>query len=250
MLKKICLATLVLISTSVYGNVVLSESNTVSIINQIDMSTVVKAQVELQKSCAANFEDKYLVLYSPGGSIMAGRLFIDYVQSLPCKVHTITIFAASMAYQIVQHLGTRYIIPSGTLMSHRASISGLDGQLPGELFTRLAYYTKFIDELDVITAKRTKYNNVGDYKAAIHDELWLTATEAVNTGHADKIDIIECDSTLDGTKTEEVRTLFGNVEIVVSKCPMILGPLEIKDANSEKMEAIEQFFNPMFSKVK
>lgn len=222
--------------------IVLSEDNTVSIDSKIDEHSVAKASQELAKKCDDLGEDLYLTLNSPGGSISAGRKFIDFVKSLPCKVHTISIFAASTAYQIVQNLDIRYALPSSTLMSHRAAIGGLSGKLPGNLITKLNFFIRGSQELDRIAAKRIGIP-VEQYKKEIYNELWMSGSQALEKHHIDHIVPVRCDSSLFGTETREVRSLFGTAKITVSKCPLITGPLKIE--KSGKRKAVRQTYMKM-----
>lgn len=230
------------------ATIVLEKSNTVSINSAIDEASVAQASSELQKLCNDHKKDIYLVLYSPGGSVTDGSMFIDFVKALPCKVHTIPLFAASMAYQITQSLGTRYVIPSSILMSHRASLSGISGQLPGELLSRISFYSDMIIELEAKTAKRLGMS-LKEYQALIYDELWLTAYKALKGNHADKLEKVRCGKSLMGTKTALYSLgFFGSVEVTVSKCPLIIGPLEI--SNPEAKDEANKHFNYLNSDTK
>lgn len=222
-------------------NVVLTSTNNVSITEEIDELSTANAAQELISSCQNKFEDKYLILNTPGGSVTAGRNFIDVVKGLPCRVNTITIFAASMGYQIVQNLDTRYILPSGVLMSHRARLSGIGGQLPGELISELNFYQEFINELDVIAAKRVGIP-LEQYKKDIYDELWLIGKKAQERKHADKVVVPKCNKSLEGTREKKVQTLFGEFSLVFSQCPLILGPIEIKRATPEQKAKIMEMY--------
>lgn len=92
--------------------IVLTEANSVIFNQEVTSDYVSKKTLEvITKSTRSNVI--FLVLDTPGGSVSAGLSFIDTIKSLNIKVHTITIFAASMGYQMVQELGTRYIMPSG-----------------------------------------------------------------------------------------------------------------------------------------
>jgi ATP-dependent Clp protease protease subunit len=188
----------------------------------------------------------YLVLDTPGGSVTSGLAFIDVIKSLNVKVHTITIFAASMGYQIAQELGTRYITPSGTLMSHRGSVGGISGQVPGELNSRLAHIQAILDGMSERAAKRVRMSKK-DYDAAIVNELWVFGQQAVSTHHADIVANVTCSEKLvQGTYTEEVSTLFGPVTLVFSKCPLVSYPVRIQFGKSiapENFEKVKQLLN-------
>ena len=184
------------------------------------------------EKCLSNVgSDIYVVLYTPGGSISAGQLLFDTLNALPCNFHTLTIFAASMGYQTVQNLGKRYVLPSGILMSHRASVSGLSGEIGGELDQILKLLKDNVTDLNKIAAKRVGMS-LQKYEEAISDELWLTANQAVEQNHADEVVTAICDKSLLGTYTETVNTMFfGKFELEFSNCPLVVAPISVNGSN-------------------
>lgn len=167
-----------------------------------------------------------LVLYTPGGSVDAGMLLIDSVKAVPQKVKTLTIFAASMGFQFVQNLDERMIIPSGVLMSHRATL-GLQGELDGEFDVRLNSIRRQVRYMDQIAANRMKMP-LDAYKNLIRDEYWVHGFESVEDRAADKLILARCGKEMTGTEEKEIPTFFGPITVVFSKCPLITAPLEIK----------------------
>jgi ATP-dependent Clp protease protease subunit len=212
----------------------LSKKNTVTFNQAFTGKYVAQKQNEIFKIAESLKPDEaiYLVMDSPGGSVSAGNSFIDSLKAIPNPIHTVTLFAASMAYHTVQNLGTRYILPSGQLMSHRARISGLGGQIYGELNSRLEYITKIVDRLDVIAAARVGMD-VNAYKDLILNEFWITGNAAVRHNHADKVVLARCDESISGSYTETVRTLFGAFDVEFSNCPLIRSPLSIVRAGGD-----------------
>jgi ATP-dependent Clp protease protease subunit len=209
----------------------LNSKNTINFNTPFDAMTVAQKQIELFNLAATSPEkDIYLVMYSPGGSVSAGSLFIDTAKALGKNIHTITIFSASMGYNTVQGLGKRYILPSGVLMSHRAYVSGLQGQFPGELNQRIKMLMSSTEKLDAVAAKRSGLS-LEDYKKLIHNELWLTGEDAVKAGHADEVVQAVCDESLSGSFIKPFRTLFGIVNVEFSNCPLITGPISIRGSN-------------------
>lgn len=221
--------------------IILTQDNTAYLNQPFNAQSVAEVQDKLSQLAANTTDDLYLVLYTPGGSISAGNSLIDFVNSLDNKVHTITLFAASMGYITAQSLGKRYIVPSGILMSHRASVSGVSGQIPGEALSRLKHISSMVEELSKKVANRVNMS-YDDYMKLIYDEAWLTAKEAVAGNHADKIVNVKCDRSLNGTYNKNVRTIFGNVNVEFSNCPLIRSPITV---NSESplinKEVIELF---------
>jgi ATP-dependent Clp protease protease subunit len=250
-MKKL-LAVLLLLPTMAFANlktITLNDQNTINFNEDFNAMSVAKKQLELFNLAATSQEkDLYIVMYTPGGSVSAGSLFIDTARALGKNIHTITIFSASMGYHTVQGLGKRYILPSGVLMSHRARISGLSGQFPGELNQRIDLLMKSTEELDKIAASRVGLN-LNEYKSLIHDELWLTGIDAVKKGHADEVISAKCDSSLDGSDYHTVNTIFGPVKVEYAKCPLIVGPIGFKGRNEAVMEVKKNILEDVKKRV-
>lgn len=210
--------------------VVLTDKNTVHFNSAVNDMSVAQAQVKLgqiSKNLNKN-EIIYLVIDSPGGSVSAGNLFIDFANSLPQKIKPICIFCASMGYHMFQSFDERLVFSSSTLMSHRASLGGMGGQVPGELESRLKWIKDELQQMDTKVAKRVG-TSVSEYQKLIYDELWLNGSSAVATKHADRVAKIKCsDNLLTGVNTDIVNTMFGPVEVKTSKCPLISGILGFK----------------------
>lgn len=227
--------------------VTLTENNHVVFAGEVNDQSVAQAQVELAKISAELDEDEviYLVIDSPGGSVTAGNRFIDFASSLPQKIKTICLFCASMGYHMFQSLDERLVYDSSELMSHRVRIGGLAGQVPGEAVTRMNEILATSNRMDAKVAKRIGIS-VADYQKLIYDELWLSGTDAVKTRHADRVAKIRCSKELAAkTKTFTANTLFGQVEVLISSCPLISGILDIQMKRGHvfrsRQEAIDEF---------
>jgi len=225
--------------------ITLNEKNTINFNNSFTDEFVAQKQIEAIKLCnTAPGSDIYVILNTPGGSVSAGALLFDTLNALSCKFHTITIFSASMGYQTVQQLGKRYMLSSSVLMSHRASIGGLRGEIGGELDSFLKYITDGITEMELVASNRVGIT-LKDYRSLISDELWLTGTEAVKTNHADEIIDVVCDSSLLGTSIKRMSTMFGAFDVEFSDCPIITGILsvQISKKGQKISDAIDFFTN-------
>jgi len=231
----------------------LNENNTINFNDEFSPMFVAKKQAEAISLCFSNIgKEINIVLYTPGGSISAGQLFFDTLNALPCTFNTITIFSASMGYQTVQNLGKRYIIPSGILMSHRASVSGLAGELGGELDSIINLIKDNVREMETVASNRVGIT-LEKYQSEISDELWLTGSQAVQKNHADEMVLVRCTKSLSGYTTRTVNTFFGPLRVKFSKCPLITAPIGIEISNERAAKAAARFesnFNNISNRIK
>ena len=253
-MKQLLCLLLLLPTLAFTKTITLEENNTISFNNAFTPMYVAKKQVEAIALCEKNPKSTInVVLYTPGGSVSAGQRFFDTLNALPCKFDTITIFAASMGYQTVQNLRNRYIIPSGILMSHRAFVRGIGGEIGGELDSIIALLKANIKELNVTASKRAGIS-LEQYEKDIADELWMTAAQAVKSKHADQVVLVKCGSSLSGTKIETVANMFGRFNVEFSKCPLVTAPLRVvsgrRGASSTRFTNMytnpERFVKPVF----
>jgi len=209
--------------------IILKDSNTVALTAVVDGASVGKVISELYKLDQKNTSEPiYLVLNTPGGSIEDGFNLMTVAQGLHRKVNTVTVFAASMGFQIAQALGDRYITQYGTLMSHKAK-GGFQGEFPGQVNSRLNYWLDRVMEMDKVTVSRTHgKQTLEGYRSAYANELWLTGSKSVAEGYADKVIGVRCDKSLMGSYQERVETLFGTVDVTWSQCPLITEPIAVK----------------------
>lgn len=215
------------------GKLVLTKDNSINL-DDVFMPNSVAVVTQQAKALDARLpsgEPLFLVLDTPGGSIDAGLELIENLKNLNRPVHTVSLFAASMGFQTVQGLGTRYVVANGTLMSHKAR-GGFYGEFPGQLDSRYAYYLKRVQRLDEAAAARTdgKYT-LQTYRNLIENEYWCDGADCVNQGFADVVVKPSCDKSLDGTRNivwDRFAYMGHIVEIVVikAKCPVVTGIID------------------------
>jgi ATP-dependent protease ClpP protease subunit len=212
--------------------IVLTENNTVNLNGPITNESVAAAISELQKLDSRSKKPIYLFIYSPGGSIQAGLELIEAARGMNRPVETITLFSASMAFQTVQNLGTRYILKNGILMSHRAAggfEGSFGGQAPSQIDSRYGFWLQRIKELDEQTVSRTNgKQTLASYQKQYASETWLTGTQSVEQGYADAIVTVHCDKSLNGTVAHEVNFMGMGISYETSNCPLITSPLRVK----------------------
>jgi len=209
----------------------LNSRNSIAFRGEVNDESIAK----LETSVAALVKERghsaypiYIVLDSPGGDVGSGSDFIEFARSIP-NLHTISVFAASMAAGMVEGIeGRRLILRNGTLMFHRAKV-GLQGQVgEGEFESRLAYIKRQLEDMELQNASRMLMT-LAEYKQKIKDELWLYGPDAVISHAADKtVDLVCSQELIDQRSTEVQCSLFGCAEIKFSGCPLFRAPVSIK----------------------
>lgn len=211
----------------------LTKDNTAVLFGVVDSKTVSDVMQQIQK-LDSSLKSGYpinLVLYTPGGSIQDGLELIEYLKSVNRPINTVTIFAASMGFQIVQSLKNRYILENGVLMSHKAQ-GGFEGEFGdgnSQIDSRYALWMQRILDLDNNTVERTKgKQTLKSYRQAYQNELWLTGAQAVKGGYADLEISVACSKELNGVRTQTLDFLGLIVHVTYSECPLNTHPLSVE----------------------
>lgn len=210
--------------------ITLSDKNTVLLGMPIFGTVVSEVQKELlEKSKKLKRKEPiYLVLNTPGGSIQDGLRLIELAKSLPRPVHTISLFSASMGFIISQHLDDRLALDSSVLMSHRATVGGIGGQVPGNFVSMANFITAYIQNVSRPVAIRSG-RTMEEYEKLIADDLWMNANQAKDLRFLDRIVTIECDDSLSDYHDPQTLELgFFAVTVQFHKCPLISEPKFVK----------------------
>jgi len=226
-------------SNNTVKRIVLTSKNTIALRDQINSETtadIMDQARSLDKSFIMSkiFNDPiYLVLRTPGGDVQSGLEMIESLHGLNRRIDTITVFSASMGFQTVQQLGTRYILTNGILMSHRAkgTFGGEFGGLkPAQIDSYKNFWERRIDELDAMTVYRTHgLQTLESYRQAYAPEMWLTGSQSVDQGYADQLVTISCDSSLSGSTVHETAGPFDTtISYELDDCPISSTPRNIK----------------------
>jgi ATP-dependent Clp protease protease subunit len=211
--------------------IVLTKDNTL-VLNESFRGSSVSSLIGQAKEMDASLKSGYpiyLFLSTPGGSIQAGLELIEFLEGLNRPVHTITLFSASMGFQLVQHLGKRYILKYGVLMSHKAA-GGFRGEFGGgssQIDSRYGLWLRRLQMMDKQTVNRTNgKKTLKQYQSEYDNELWLNGEEAVRNGYADAVVSVKCSESLNGSTSKTVRYYGFNVKLTFDNCPIRTFPIK------------------------
>jgi ATP-dependent Clp protease, protease subunit len=223
--------------------IVLHDNNTVTLRLPMTSETITPVQKELIKKARNGAKEIYLVLNSPGGSIASGKLLIDTANALGVKVHTISMFSASMSFITSQGLGQRYALPSSTIMSHRAFAGGLEGQVPGSLLSQVNGLMADVWEIEEMVSARSGMSH-DTYSNLIRDELWMTGNLAKKMGFMDDVVHIKCAKSLDGDADPiELKMMIFELSVVFPKCPLLEQPSSVSAADGRNTKESFRLYN-------
>ena len=130
-------------------------------------------------------EPMYIVLNSPGGSVITGAAIITALEAAKGPVYTIcNQLCASMAAMIFEYGSVRYMTDRSFVMFHPAS-----GQAQGEIdqmMSRLGSIQRYIARMETYIAAWASIT-YEDYKSLSSKELWLDSEDAKARHFADEL---------------------------------------------------------------
>lgn len=148
--------------------------------------------VEELKSKAKHANKLWLLIDSPGGSVVDGAAIVSAMEASTVKVNTVCLqLCASMAFIIHQYGTKRYAVDRSILMAHPAS-GGVQGTI-GQMHARLDVITRYVDKLDLLISKRVNLP-FGDFRSLIVSEFWVDAEDALKAHYVDGLVDIRTDA--------------------------------------------------------
>ena len=231
--------------TNIFGQVSLSKSEKSFRMLELNSRNLITIRGPIQGSSSTNWitlmnnrdldvDTLYIYLSSPGGSVLEGIKIIDQLKTLELSGVTIICiadFAASMAFVILQSCNTRYALPSSILMQHQMSI-GLSGPLEN-VDNYLSFIHSVDDNLENMQATRMNMTEL-QFRNKVLNDWWIPGHMSKKVNAVDDLIMVKCSKEL-MSKTDKinVRTMFGTVEIIYSKCPIAREPTDIKMLSSD-----------------
>lgn len=236
---KLLLLLLIFTLPAFAKEILLTENNTVSLNGPVNDSSILDVQVKLQELSALGeaSEPIYLVLNTPGGSVMAGLDLIQYMNTLRRPVYAVANTAISMGFHILQSSAIRYVTPYATVMSHRAH-GGFEGDIPQQLNSRISHINQLLSKMDEQVISRTNgKHDKASYTELIRDEAWFVGDNAVTGGFADEVVTLKCSDELNSWTTKTIKFFIFTINVKFSNCPLISTPIvEQGDGAKEFLE--------------
>lgn len=142
-MKKILTLVLVMMTTQSIAKTynALDTDRSLALIGEIDGS-LIDGIPKIQSLADKSKDPIYLLINSPGGSVMPGMMFVDAMKSAQAKgvkfVCVSTILAASMAFIIYAQCDERYALPNTRLLFHPMAVS-VSGARVKDLYVDLTH---------------------------------------------------------------------------------------------------------------
>lgn len=129
----------------------------------------------------------FLLLDSPGGSVIDGARIISAMQASKSPVYTVCLqICASMAAMILEYGKERYAVDRSIIMFHPASVTGLVAGELDKVVSRFSFLQRYVDKMDHYTAQRAGLT-YDAFKAKTSRELWIDAEDALSSNLIDKV---------------------------------------------------------------
>jgi ATP-dependent protease ClpP protease subunit len=217
--------------------ITLNQTNHIIIQGQINSVSTNKFIID---TISFNESELFIYINSPGGSVIEGLMIIDHIKTLQndnITISCIADYSASMAFVILQFCSNRYALYSSIIMQHQMSL-----KLGGNLF-ELNSYLKMIKDINIfIDTKQSQRINTtyNEFVNKVSIDWWISGITAVEEKIVDMIIMIKCSKYLYlNNYTIEYNTLFGDFNLVYSRCPLIRRPLQINSPAGINKEILE-----------
>lgn len=190
-------------------NLVLPSDRTVVLRGAFTAESVGSVMAKMKEMAATKKDAIYLVINSPGGSVLDGFELIDLIQSLKkgqgikttCIVQT---EAYSMGALTALYCDKTYMQKHSSIMFHEAAY-GVQGSVT-QVNQRVEFISKYFDELNQDIADQMGTTKA-IYTSLLTPEYWKTANDAAELGIVDGI-VDQLYYTVEPTEDRMV-TLFG-----------------------------------------
>jgi len=221
------LLSLALFATTANASTTLTPENTIAFRGEVNAESVGQAILAIETAGAkSDGEPIYLVLDSPGGSVLDGLDLVSYLKATDHKVVCVVKTAVSMAYAILQACPTRSITEYGITMQHVMSLSS-GGREPN-LLKFVEFIHSLATKLDQEQADRVGIS-LKEFRDLTVRDWWSLGKEAKDNNTVDTAESYVCSpELLAKTSVKSKETNFGSVKATFSACPLVGVPISVE----------------------
>ena len=218
----------------------LTETNHATLIGEVEPDSITKVILKLN---SIKEETAYLFIDSPGGSVLAGHVLIEYFSTSKKNIVCVAKMAISMAHQILQACPHRVGMTTNILMQHRMT-AGVQGN-PDNMAGLLSVLTKMEIQLNTMSAKRIGVS-IDEFFKKVSKEWWTFGSESKKLNIVDDIRHVSCDATLYAKETKaNVQIMVFTVPVIISGCPLI--PVRIDESAKRLDKKIQEAALALFT---
>lgn len=135
------------------------------------------------KKAAREGKPVWLLIDSPGGSVISGAQIVSAIESAGVEVNTVCLtLCASMAAIIHQYGTNRYMVDRSILMFHEAS-GGTSGTVP-QMLSQLTTMNHYIEKMIAQIAHRAGLS-FKEFDSKLASELWLDSEDSLKQHFSD-----------------------------------------------------------------
>lgn len=165
----------------------LSSANIITLYGEIGPESTQGVLTQLANFNKDNDKPIYLLLNSPGGSVLDGAHIMTAIQNSKNPVYAVNMdMCASMCFMILEHASVRMALDRTILMAHPASLTLMYQGEIDKVVSRMTFLKRFVDKMDHYIAKRSG-STYEQFKLKSSKELWLDSEDALKSNLLDQI---------------------------------------------------------------
>ena len=151
--------------------------------NQIAALVREKTTKTLSLTGSDEEEPFYILIDSPGGSVITGAAIISAIEAAEVPVHTVCLqLCASMGAMIHQYGKKRLNVNRSILMFHDAS-GGFNGPLQ-QILSQMGMINRYVDKMFRNVTKRSKQNHE-EFLKRVGSEIWVDGEDSLAQNYSD-----------------------------------------------------------------
>lgn len=168
--------------------IVLTKTNHIVLNTQVDGQSANSVIEAIRKANKENTVKRlYLLLDSPGGSVIDGGRIISEMQASRIPIDTVCLgVCASMAAMILEYGQERNMVDRSIVMFHPASIQLMERDDLDRIYNFLGVLRRYVDKMDHHTASRMGVTYEA-FKLRTSQNLWLDAEDALRDKIIDNV---------------------------------------------------------------